>query len=244
MAENVSIKDQLQKLVQLQQLDTKIFDLEKQKKEIPEESAKLEQLFLSKKQHAEDIKKEIDTLLLKRKEKELGLATKEEASKKFQNQLYSLKSNKEYTAMLKEIEGIRADKSVIEDELLQIFDLVDTKKDEFNKEQERLKLEEQKLSKDKEAVNIRLKEIDQELATLANKRKQIIDLVDSKILAAYEKILQNRAGIAIASVKNETCQGCFMNVTPQDINEIKMYDRIIFCQMCARILYLEEELGV
>ncbi len=240
----MSIKDQLQKLVQLQQLDTKIFDLEKQKKEIPEESAKLEQLFLSKKQHAEDIKKEIDTLLLKRKEKELGLATKEEASKKFQNQLYSLKSNKEYTAMLKEIEGIRADKSVIEDELLQIFDLVDTKKDEFNKEQERLKLEEQKLSKDKEAVNIRLKEIDQELATLANKRKQIIDLVDSKILAAYEKILQNRAGIAIASVKNETCQGCFMNVTPQDINEIKMYDRIIFCQMCARILYLEEELGV
>jgi predicted nucleic acid-binding Zn-ribbon protein len=242
MTDNISIKTQLQKLTELQALDTKIFVFEKEKKEKPEELAKLEEQFANKKQQAEEIKKEIDTLLVKRKDKELGLSTKEEAIKKFQNQLYSLKSNKEYSAMLKEIEGVKADKSVIEDELLEIFDMVDIKKDQFSKEQERLKLEEQKLANDKKRINDAIREIESQLEILLNKRKQLTVEIDPKILAEYERVLTNRSGLAIVSVKNDTCQGCFMNVRAQVINEIKMYDRIIFCQMCSRILYLEEEL--
>ena len=243
MTENISIKTQLQKLTQLQALDTKIFVFERERKEKPEELAKLEEQFASKKQQAEEIKKDIDNLLVKRKDKELGLSTKEEAIKKFQNQLYSLKSNKEYSAMLKEIEGVKADKSVIEDELLEIFDMVDIKKDQLSKEQERLKLEEQKLAGDKKRINDAIKEIESQLEVLINKRKQLTVEIDPKALAEYERVLSNRSGLAIVCVKNDTCQGCFMNVRAQVINEIKMYDRIIFCQMCSRILYLEEELG-
>lgn len=243
MTENISIKAQLQKLTELQSLDTKIFVFEKDKKDKPEELARLEEQFASKKQQAEEIKKEIDTLLLKRKDKELGLSSKEEAIKKFQSQLYGLKSNKEYTAMLKEIEGVKADKSIIEDELLEIFDMVDLKKDQYAKEQERLKLEEQKLANDKKRVSDAVKEIESQLETLLNKRKALAADIDPKILAEYDRVLSNRAGLAIVSIKNETCQGCFMNVRAQVINEIKAYDKIIFCQMCSRILYLEEELG-
>lgn len=243
MTENISIKAQLQKLTQLQALDTKIFVFEKDKKEKPEELAKLEEQFANKKQQAEEIKKEIDNLLVKRKDKELGLSAKEEAIKKFQNQLYSLKSNKEYSAMLKEIDSVKADKSVIEDELLEIFDMVDMKKDQFSKEQERLKLEEQKLANSKKRISDAVKDIELQLEALLNKRKQLSVEIDQKILAEYERVLSNRSGLAIVCVKNDTCQGCFMNVRAQVINEIKMYDRIIFCQMCSRILYLEEELG-
>ncbi len=242
MTENISIKTQLQKLTELQALDTKIFVFEKEKIEKPEELAKLEEQFANKKQQAEEIKKEIDNLLVKRKDKELGLSSKEESIKKFQNQLYSLKSNKEYSAMLKEIDSVKADKSVIEDELLEIFDMVDIKKDQFSKEQERLKLEEQKLANDKKRINDAIKEIESQLGTLLSKRKQLTVEIDPKILAEYERVLSNRSGLAIVSVKNDTCQGCFMNVRAQVINEIKMYDRIIFCQMCSRILYLAEEL--
>ncbi len=243
MPENVSIKDQLQKLVELQKLDSQILGFKKDKEDKPRELSELQERFNSNKQKTDELKKEIDGLLVKRKEKELELSVKEEAIKKAQQQLYVLKTNKEYTAKLKEIDGIKADKSVIEDELIGIFDMIDSKKDQFAKEQERLKLEEQKLSSEKEKINNQLKEIDQNLETLINKRKQLTGDIQSKILSQYDKVLDNRSGLAIVPVKNETCQGCFMNVTPQVINEIKMHDRVIICQMCSRILYLEEDLG-
>jgi predicted nucleic acid-binding Zn-ribbon protein len=243
MAENVSVKEQIRKLVQLQQLDTQILSLKKEKDDKPRELTQLEERFAAGKLKAGQIKKEVDGFLLKRKEKELELASKEEAINKAQQKLYALKTNKEYTAMLKEIDGFKADKSIIEDELLKVFDMIDVKKDEFAKEEERLKLEEQKLNSERERINHRVKEIDQELATLLNKRKQEATLIQHKILVEYERILENRAGLAIVSVKNETCQGCFMNVTPQVINEIKMHEKIISCQMCSRILFLEEDLG-
>lgn len=243
MSENISIKEQIRTLVELQKLDTQILNLNKEKDDKPKELSQLEERFAAGKLNADQIKKETDGLLVKRKEKELELASKEEGIVKAQQKLYSLKTNKEYAAMLKEIEGHKADKSVIEDELLKLFDAIDLKKDELAKEQERLKLEEQKLNNERERINHRLKEIDQELIGLLSKRKQVIVLIKPKILSEYERILENRAGLAIVSVKNETCQGCFMNVTPQAINEIKMHDKIIICQMCARILYLEEDLG-
>lgn len=243
MSDNISIKEQIRNLVQLQKIDSEIIALEKEKKDKPEEIARFQERFNDKKAKAEEIKKETDTLLVKRKEQEVELATKEEAIKKSQQQLYTLKTNKEYTAMTKEIEGVKADKSVIEDVILTNFDRVDAKKNELVKETEHLKQEEQILNSDKKKVDDRIKEIDAELATLGNKRKQFAELVEPKLLARYEKLLSNRVGLAIVAVKNEACHGCFMNATPQVINEIKMYDKIIACQMCSRILYLDDELG-
>ncbi|MEW6008058.1 MAG: C4-type zinc ribbon domain-containing protein [Candidatus Omnitrophota bacterium] len=243
MSENISIKDQLKKLVELQKLDTQILNFKKDKEDKPRELSQLQERFNSNKQKTEELKKEVDTLLVKRKEKELELSAKEETIKKSQQQLYTLKTNKEYAAKLKEIDGVKADKSVIEDELIGVFDMIDSKKDQLASEQERLKLEEQKLSIEREKINNQIKEIDQALETLVNKRKQLAQDIESKILSQYDKVLDNRAGVAIVPVKNDTCQGCFMNVTPQAINEIKMHDRIIICQMCSRILYLEEDLG-
>jgi predicted nucleic acid-binding Zn-ribbon protein len=52
--------------------------------------------------------------------------------------------------------------------------------------------------------------------------------------------LQSKGGLAIASVKNNSCGGCNMFVPPQVINLIKMYDSIVTCEMCNRILYTEE----
>ncbi|MBU2541921.1 MAG: hypothetical protein KJ593_08500 [Candidatus Omnitrophica bacterium] len=243
MTENTSIKEQIRKLVQLQKLDSQILNLKKEKQDKPKEHAELEERFNAKKLKADEIKKEIETLLLKRKDKELELSSKEAAINKSQQQLYTLKTNKEYTAMLKEIEGLKADKSVIEDELLVNFDTVDSKKDELARETDNLKLEEERLHKEGKVLNDRVTEIDQELATLDNKRKEVVLDIEEKILSGYEKVLENRAGLAIVPVKNDTCQGCFMSARAQVINEIKMYDKIITCQMCTRLLYLEEELG-
>jgi uncharacterized protein len=60
------------------------------------------------------------------------------------------------------------------------------------------------------------------------------------MLKEYERILLSREGLAIVTVKDNSCGGCHMLVPPQVINLIKMYEHIITCEVCNRILYIKE----
>jgi uncharacterized protein len=175
-----------------------------------------------------------------RKDKELELGTKEENAKKLQNQLYQLKTNKEYQAMLQQIDSAKADASVIEDKILEILDQFDKVKKESNLEKEKLQEEEKIFNNQNKQIEDRIKEIDSRLEQLEEQRKQVIPNIAPKILSQYERILKNRDGLAIVSVKDNSCLGCNMFVPPQVINLIKMYERIITCEICNRILYINE----
>ena len=98
-----------------------------------------------------------------------------------------------------------------------------------------------KTDAEKQKLNLRNKEIEQELSQFKAQRNQIAGQVDSKILSKYERILTNRDYLAIVKVENNACQGCFMKVSPQVINLIRMYDNLVICEVCQRILYIDEQ---
>lgn len=240
MAE-LSVLEQVKKLVALQAIDAQIYALNKEKEEKPKIIQELQKIFEDKKTNLNALNDKLKQLLVKRKTREVELGSKEEEIKKAQTALFSIKTNKEYQAKLKEIEGLGADKSVMEEDILKNYDEADVLKLQTDKETAFLKGEEEKLNKEKKIVEERLKEIEELLAQLDLKRKQILPDIDKKILVKYEQILKNRDGLAMVPVKNETCQGCFMNVPAQVINEINGHSSIIICEVCARILYLEED---
>ena len=237
---DINLKEQISKLVALQAIDTQIYNLETEKNSKPEEMKKLDAAFEDKKQHLAELEKKLLDLQKQKKDKELDLASKEETIKKNQTQLYQLKTNKEYAAMLKEIEGTKADISVIEDGILGIMEQADTVKEDIAKEKEVLKTEEVKLNAEKNKVQARVKEIDDKLAQLKAERSRAMEGIDTKIMGQYDRIMKGRDSLAISQVKNNACQGCFMNVPPQVINLIKMYDRLVVCEVCQRILYIDE----
>jgi len=78
---------------------------------------------------------------------------------------------------------------------------------------------------------------------LESQKGQISPDIDSEFLNRYEKVLLHKNGLAIAPVlSGSTCGGCYMNVTPQMHNAMKMYDSLVSCELCSRILYSEEDL--
>lgn len=237
---NLDLKAQLTSLVGLQAIDSEIYALRNEKEAKPQEIKALDALFQEKKQSLAVLEKKLLDLQKQRKERELELATKEEAVKKLQGQLYSLKTNKEYQTMLQQIQGAKADSSVFEDQILALFDQADTVRVETEKENARLKEEEKEFNIQKKQVEDRLKAIDDRLAQLDAHRNQALSGIDPKILAQYDRILASRDGLAIVSVKDNSCKGCNMFVPPQVINLIKMYDRIITCEICNRMLYTDE----
>lgn len=235
-----NLKSQISNLVSLQAVDAQIYTLRSEKEAAPSEIKILEEEFEGKKESLAVLEKKLLDLQKQRKDKELELASKEESGKKLQSQLYSLKTNKEYQAMLQQIQDAKADSSVIEDKILELFDQADKGKNEIEREKVKLKEEEAVFLGQKKKIEERIKGIDERLAQLEAQRKQVIPEINPKLLTQYERILINREGLAIVEVKDNSCKGCNMFVPPQVINLIKMYERVITCEVCNRMLYIDE----
>lgn len=235
------LKVQIQSLIQLQTIDTEIYALRFEKESKPKQIKSLEEAFQEKKQGIAALEKNLLDLQKQRKDQELELASQEEEAKKLQTQLFQLKTNKEYQAMVKEIDDKKADGSVIEDKILNLLDQIDRLKSDINQEKQKLQQEEGLFNQEKTNIENRIKEIDERLAQLDVKRKQLTPTIDPQILGQYERILLNRDGLAIVSVKDNSCQGCNLFVPAQVINLIKMYEGMVTCEVCNRILYIEDE---
>lgn len=235
-----NLREQINKLIEMQTVDSEIYSLQSEKDAKPEEIKKLDMSFEEKKKHLAELEKKLLDLQKQRKERELDLAVKEDQIKKNQMQLYQLKTNKEYAAMLKEIDGVKADISVIEDKIIGILDQADAAKKDTDKEKHNLQEEEKTINAEKNKIQIRIKEIDERLAQLKAERDRVLPGITPKIINQYERVLKSRDWLAIVKVKNNACQGCYMNVPPQVINLIKMYDHLVTCGVCQRILYIDD----
>ncbi|MGE5307990.1 MAG: zinc ribbon domain-containing protein [Deltaproteobacteria bacterium] len=232
----VNLKEQLEMLRQLQEVDTQIYRMREEKNAKPREIEVLKSAFEQKKQTLAVMEKTYLDAQKEKKDRELEFQSKEEAGKKLQSQLYALKTNKEYNTMLQQIKDAKADASVIEDRILESMDKIDKAKAAVEDEKKRLQGEEQAFNAEKRKVEDRVKEIDSKLAQLEADRNRLIPGIDKKILADYDRILKSREGLAIVCVRKDMCGGCNMKVPPQVINMIRMYERIQTCEVCNRIL--------
>lgn len=235
----VNLEDQVKLLVELQGLDTQILKIERDLGSIPEDIKRMDEAFEEKKANLKKLEEAVKALGLKRKEKELDLESKEGAIKKFQSQLYQVKTNKEYTALEGEIGRAKADNSLIEEEILKIFDQVDVENQKISKEKDYLKTEEGKLGLEKKKLDDEVKRIKGEVGGLKTQRADLAQKIDKTVLVKYDRILKGKDGLAVVPVAGGSCQGCFRIMPSQVIHEINMKKDLVFCENCARILYIE-----
>ena len=236
----VNITEQITLLIELQKLDSHILSLEKKMKDGPIRIQGLEDAFKTRSEILKDGENQLKTVLVKQKEKENELLSKEELIKKCQTQLYAMKTNKEYTAMQQEIKGNEADKSKIEDELLALMDEAEVGKGRIEKDRAAVKADEDNMNQEKAKVNAEIKVAQGEVDELKKARDEQAAKVDKQVLKKYERILKGKDGLVLAAVTNDACGGCHMNLPPQVFVEIKMKEGLVFCESCSRILYLEE----
>ncbi|MBD3264508.1 MAG: hypothetical protein GF375_05365 [Candidatus Omnitrophica bacterium] len=239
----MNLKDEIAKLVNLQEIDSRIYELSEEKdRKLPGELSELKDSFEHKKKELSSAEERLKDLQLQRKNKELDLNSKEENMRKAQGQLYQLKTNKEYQAKLNEITSSKADISLVEEELLRIMEDIESEKGKVEEEKKLSREEEKKYNSQEKTVKDKIREIEAQINDLKSKRKRCAEEVDAQILTKYEKLIKSRGGLAIVPVKNNNCGACYMNVNHQKVNEIKMYGKLVLCESCVRILYIPEDL--
>jgi len=239
----MDLKQELRKLVELQKIDSEIYSLKQKKdKENPERIKELSGRFQEKKQLLDSFEERLTQSQLKKKEKELDLQAKEDNVAKAKTQLYGLKTNKEYHAKLKEIESLKADVSVLEEAVLKTMEDIDLASKELADQQSLFREEENEFNQQKQEIEKQNQDLAAEIKQLEDKKKITTDTIDREVLPVYDRLVASRNGVAIAPVEGEICGACHMHVTAQTINQIKMYDKLVSCESCVRILYLKEDI--
>jgi predicted nucleic acid-binding Zn-ribbon protein len=160
---------------------------------------------------------------------------------KSQIKLSNIKSNKEYKAVLKEIEDLKKGKSAIEDKAIQLMELIDemeTKRHETQHMEPQIK---DHLEKNKKAVKEELKKFNKALKSLEKEKIQFTQGLDQELLKKYLFLKDRKNGQAVSSVIGGVCQTCHMGIPPQKFNELIRGNSLLTCPHCNRIIYWGEE---
>ena len=235
-----SPKQQLQQLVDLQKIDDQISEKRKIIADIPRQLDSARNELEEKKNILKVVMDEIEMLHKERKNLEQEVQSENDHMAKAKTKLPAVKTNKEYTAILTEVDAIKEKVSKIEDKELEIMEVLEIKAKEVPGVEKKCKEEDEYFNmyrQKKETEEMRLK---QDLEDLEAKRKNLSSLVDTIILKRYEKIFNSREGRAVAGLRENICQGCFQQVLPQTVIEVKVGEKIHQCEGCIRFLFWEE----
>ena len=186
------------------------------------------------------VTEEIETLQKQRKDLELEVQGENDHMAKAKTKLPAVKTNKEYTAILVEVDAIKEKVSKIEDMELEVMEALEVKAKEIPGVEKKCKEEDAYFNEYRLKKETEEKRFKQELEELVEKRKNISAQLETVILKRYEKISNSRDGRAVAGLRENICQGCFQQVLPQMVIEVKVAVKIHQCGGCMRFLFWDE----
>jgi predicted nucleic acid-binding Zn-ribbon protein len=235
------LDDQLRILCEVQSIDMKTAESEKKKAVIPQRIAEMDREIEETKERLVQAKELIDELEKERKKKEKELDVEKEQVKKSEAKLYDVKTNKEYQALLKEIEAIRGANDRTEEDIILLLERIEEMKKDYDTSSAALKKREKEAEKEKKDLHKEMESVDDVVTELKKGRQRLVAGINKSLLERYDMVYRNRGGIAVVSVKNGVCKGCFMNIPPQLFIEVMKNTEVITCPSCNRILYYEDE---
>ncbi len=236
----LTIKESIDILKNIQELDRELYLALRKSEEIPEQKAVLKQQLEAEKAHLHQLEADYKKLQLKQKEKDGELSQKEANVKKLDGQLASVKTNKEYSALQQEIASLKADGALLEEEIIKVMDSVEAADEEVKKERERLKVIEKDYAGKEAELDKQIKAHQEAIEGLKKKRDEMVHSVPPDVFGLYDLIVKKKQGIGLIKVNGETCGACQIKMRPQLLNEVRMYQALVTCENCSRILYVED----
>jgi uncharacterized protein len=236
------VNNDVRNLVTLQDVEQTISGLLKQVKETPvkihdlqAELQRLKQAHDARVVHSQEIAKgrrthegEVDLLRTK--------------LSKLKDQLMAVKTNKEYTAMLHEIQAAESTIRTEEDRILELMEEAEQLDEELKADKKDLEVQCSGIQAKINSLEKQIPELEEEIARQRDKRNGIEAQVEQEMLLLYRKLFDARKGIALAEVRDELCSVCHVRIRPQVFAELKQTDSVHSCDSCSRILFLREKL--
>jgi len=231
------LKDQLKLLWELQKIDLDLKTIKEEKERYPKDIKKLDEKQKIEKERIQKEREKVESLEKTRRQKEGHLNTEQEKIKRAEGRMSEVKTNKEYQALLSEIDAMKGANSRIEEEILQVMDEIDELKKGLSKREKEVGVTLEKIEAERRKLEEQVA-YDEKIWNEQMERREVLSKqIESKLFKLYNTLKEKRHGVGVVNVRNETCQGCFVNVPPQMFIEVQKNNALIRCPNCNRILY-------
>ncbi len=227
---------ELDALLALQRQDTLLLETRRQKEGIPRRRDALKGAVDGARSALDQSKKDLEQARLARRTVEKEVETFSAEANKLERQLHDVKTNKEYQALLHEIELIKSKRSDHETKILESFDREERLTASVAAAERRLKDDEGRLREGEETLAREDAALEQRLHSLSQDRDAVKPRVPPTLLSRYDRLLGARDGVAVAEVRKGACGACFKSLTPHALQEARRGDQVKMCEACGRIL--------
>lgn len=229
----------MQKLLDVQKVDLTIQDLETEAAAIPRKIREWDNALGARKEELAELKKEFEEEKKDQRRVERLLEQKQTDLSKLNAKLPLIKTNREYKAILLEVDMVEKEISDLEEEILKKMDEVEVTEAKLKQKEGEIKEEQSKIQAEKEKLGQRQKALLESLKGTRSARENLAAGVESTLLSQYDRIRLHKGGLALARVDDESCGACHMALPPQLVNEV-IGGRVKSCPSCSRLLYWVE----
>ena len=192
-------------------------------------------------------KEEIQLTKIQSDRLELELKIRDEEIAHLRASLNAAKTNKEYAAVLIQLNTTKADNSKIETQILELLKVIEADEAESSQIQAQSDEQKQKLEKTRKESETLAVKYEAEIQQIQQDWDQAAEGIPDKMLEIFKRVAETYDGEALAVVEGQqekgkafNCGGCFMGITAESVNQLLTKDDVIRCPNCTRILILSE----
>jgi len=232
------LQDKLGLLREVQVIDIELGQLNEHRQSLEQElnqgQAELDRI----QEMVDNLADEMEALQAQRREFLQAQAHEEQNIARAESRLPNIKTQKEYVAVLKEIDSAKAmfreiqAKVAAKDE-----ELAGLGKEREEKETELAGISEQVAAK-KALIDEKMAGFNSTVNERSQKKDAMLEQIPPRIRKRYEMLLDRRGGVAIVEARKGTCSGCHMHLPPQLYNSLFHMQEIQSCPHCNRLLYV------
>ena len=227
-------------MIELQKIDSQLAEIEELLGDLPIKVTDLKNKKDSLTSDFERGKARLKEIALEQHKTEMNLAEFKEKIDKLKDQLFLVTNNKQYDALMLEIDHLKEDLDRSETTELELLEEEDQLAEQVKSQEQSL----ESLSKDLSSKRVKL---EQALAASSSEKKDLESLrekttkgLSASVLARYNRLLSARNGLEVVSLEGRSCGGCGAALPPQLVAEVKTLVTIQNCSICTRFLFWEK----
>ena len=236
------VKPQLRRLLRIQELAQLVRQSRAVVDAAPMRIEEIEAAFRERNAEYVALKTRFEELDLDRRTRTQELQDLEEARRKYTDQLMQVKNQREYSAVLKEIDAVKAQTADHEDAVLQDMQEIETLTGDLEARSAHIQEERDGVARDLAQVEAQAAAAREDIIRLEQERVTLEHEMPADLIDSLRRIEGARAGLFMAKADGQVCQSCFVRIRPQVYQEIKLALRIHACSSCRRFLYYEAAL--
>ncbi len=231
------VLDQLRLLAELQQLDRRFSVLEAEKQALPKQLQSYQAACQEVREALTSAQSEMEAGERRRRALEREIETDNDRLVRAQNRLREVKTNKEYSAALAEIDAGKQRILTLEDQVLELMEGAEQQRETSQRCEQRLQDASRELAEQERSVQAAQEALSSDMAAHDHERGELVARMNPDFYTAYQQAAQRGGGVGVVDVMpDETCGGCYLRIRPQLISEVRKQEGLVSCPHCRRIL--------